>query len=146
MAGLGVGLAVAFWISIGSIVTRSAGTRPPLPSCRAVPLSDNTTAAIQTALSNVTLRYQAHRRHSVCLLWSFPKLIVSLSLPFSRPSGLKGFYSLSYMWYSAFNCFTVILIGLIISFLTGRRVLTHALCNPEPYKLLYNGSIYMFCI
>uniref|UniRef100_A0AAX7UYU8 Solute carrier family 5 member 6 n=1 Tax=Astatotilapia calliptera TaxID=8154 RepID=A0AAX7UYU8_ASTCA len=30
------------------------------------------------------------------------------------------FYSLSYMWYSGFNCTTVILIGLIISFLTGR--------------------------
>uniref|UniRef100_A0A3Q2ED62 Solute carrier family 5 member 6 n=1 Tax=Cyprinodon variegatus TaxID=28743 RepID=A0A3Q2ED62_CYPVA len=31
----------------------------------------------------------------------------------------RMFYSLSYMWYSAFNCLTVILIGLIISFLTG---------------------------
>uniref|UniRef100_A0A7N6FCR7 Solute carrier family 5 member 6 n=1 Tax=Anabas testudineus TaxID=64144 RepID=A0A7N6FCR7_ANATE len=41
------------------------------------------------------------------------------SLFFSHSSGLKSFYSLSYMWYSAFNCFTVIVIGLIISFLTG---------------------------
>ncbi|XP_038155542.1 solute carrier family 5 member 6 [Cyprinodon tularosa] len=51
----------------------------------------NATTAIQTALTNVT----------------------------SRPTGLQRFYSLSYMWYSAFNCLTVILIGLIISFLTG---------------------------
>ncbi|KAF1374560.1 hypothetical protein PFLUV_G00230360 [Perca fluviatilis] len=91
LAGLGAGLALAFWVGIGSIVTRSSSTRP-LPPCRAVLLSDNTTTAIHTALLNVTL---------------------------SRPSGLKRFYSLSYMWYSAFNCFTVILIGLIISFLTG---------------------------
>ncbi|XP_070835603.1 solute carrier family 5 member 6 isoform X1 [Chaetodon trifascialis] len=90
VAGLGAGLAVAFWVSIGSIVTRSSSTLPV--DCRAILLPDNTTAAIQTALSNATL---------------------------SRPSGLKRFYSLSYMWYSAFNCFTVILIGLIISFLTG---------------------------
>ncbi|KAG7510040.1 adhesion G-protein coupled receptor F3-like [Solea senegalensis] len=53
---------------------------------------NTTLSAIRTALSNVTV---------------------------SRPSGLKRFYSLSYMWYSAFNCFTVILIGLIISFITG---------------------------
>uniref|UniRef100_A0A3B4WG61 Solute carrier family 5 member 6 n=1 Tax=Seriola lalandi dorsalis TaxID=1841481 RepID=A0A3B4WG61_SERLL len=93
VAGLGAGLAVSFWVGIGSILTRSnTGTRPPVPDCRVMLLSDNTTAAIHTALSNVTM---------------------------SRPSGLKRFYSLSYMWYSAFNCFTVILIGLIISFLTG---------------------------
>ncbi|XP_071353577.1 solute carrier family 5 member 6 [Trachinotus anak] len=92
LTGLGAGLALAFWVGIGSILTRSPGTRAPVPDCRVVLLSDNTTAAIHTALSNVTL---------------------------SRPSGLQRFYSLSYMWYSAFNCFTVILIGLIISFLTG---------------------------
>uniref|UniRef100_A0A671WAH1 Sodium-dependent multivitamin transporter n=1 Tax=Sparus aurata TaxID=8175 RepID=A0A671WAH1_SPAAU len=92
LAGLGAGLAVAFWVGIGSIVTRSSGTKSLLPACGVVLLSDNTTTAIQTALGNVTL---------------------------SRPSGLKRFYSLSYMWYSAFNCSTVILIGLIISFLTG---------------------------
>ncbi|XP_053191878.1 solute carrier family 5 member 6 [Scomber japonicus] len=92
VAGLGAGLAVAFWVGIGSIITRSSGARLLPPDCRAMLLSDNTTAVIQTALSNVTL---------------------------SSPSGLKRFYSLSYMWYSGFNCCTVIIVGLIISFLTG---------------------------
>ncbi|CAK6966035.1 adhesion G protein-coupled receptor F4 [Scomber scombrus] len=92
LAGLGAGLAVAFWVGIGSIITRSSGARLLPPDCRAILLSDNTTAVVQTALSNVTL---------------------------SSPSGLKRFYSLSYMWYSAFNCLTVIIVGLIISFLTG---------------------------
>ncbi|KAK5603298.1 hypothetical protein CRENBAI_010763, partial [Crenichthys baileyi] len=86
VAGLVAGLAMAFWVGIGSIVTRISGTKSLPPSCHI-----NTTAVIQTALSNVT----------------------------SRPTGLQRFYSLSYMWYSAFNCSTVILIGLIISFLTG---------------------------
>uniref|UniRef100_A0A671N3Z6 Sodium-dependent multivitamin transporter n=1 Tax=Sinocyclocheilus anshuiensis TaxID=1608454 RepID=A0A671N3Z6_9TELE len=36
-----------------------------------------------------------------------------------RPAGLNGLYSLSYMWYSALNSSTVVLIGLIISFMTG---------------------------
>ncbi|XP_039992480.1 solute carrier family 5 member 6 [Xiphias gladius] len=92
LAGLGTGLVVAFWVGIGSIFTRSSGARPLPPDCGVILLSDNTTTAIHTALSNVTL---------------------------SRPSRLKSFYSLSYMWYSAFNCFTVILVGVIISFLTG---------------------------
>uniref|UniRef100_A0A3Q3EFB0 Sodium-dependent multivitamin transporter n=1 Tax=Labrus bergylta TaxID=56723 RepID=A0A3Q3EFB0_9LABR len=96
VAGLGAGLALSFWVGIGSIVTRSSGTRPLSPTCRAILLSDNTTTAMQTALSNVTL---------------------------SRPSGLKRFYSLSYMWYSAFSCFSVILTGLIISFITGWSLL-----------------------
>lgn len=37
----------------------------------------------------------------------------------SRPVGLNGLYSLSYMWYSALNSSTVVLIGLLISFMTG---------------------------
>ncbi|KAL3968587.1 MFS transporter (sodium-dependent inorganic phosphate cotransporter) [Sarotherodon galilaeus] len=85
LVGLCAGLVVAFWLGIGSILTRS--TRPLPLECSA-----NVTIAIQTAFNNITL---------------------------SQPSGLKRFYSLSYMWYSGFNCTTVILIGLIISFLTG---------------------------
>uniref|UniRef100_A0A8C3ALD5 Solute carrier family 5 member 6 n=1 Tax=Cyclopterus lumpus TaxID=8103 RepID=A0A8C3ALD5_CYCLU len=75
LAGLGTGLALAFWVGIGSIVARGSGARP-LPF---------------------------NRR----------------SLSSSRPSGLHRLYSLSYMWYSAFGCFTVILTGLVVSFLTG---------------------------
>ncbi|KAM9355881.1 solute carrier family 5 member 6 isoform 2-T5 [Pholidichthys leucotaenia] len=86
VAGLFIGLAVAFWVGIGSITMR-----PPTLDCGVILLPDNTTA-IQMAVSNVTQ---------------------------SKPSGLKRFYSLSYMWYSGFNCCTVILTGLIISFLTG---------------------------
>ncbi|XP_068436791.1 solute carrier family 5 member 6 isoform X1 [Clinocottus analis] len=92
LAGLGTGLALSFWIGIGSIVARGSGARPLPVGCGAVLLSDNATAAIHGALRNVTL---------------------------SRPSGLNRLYSLSYMWYSAFNCFTVILTGLVVSFLTG---------------------------
>uniref|UniRef100_A0A8C5E4Q6 Sodium-dependent multivitamin transporter-like n=1 Tax=Gouania willdenowi TaxID=441366 RepID=A0A8C5E4Q6_GOUWI len=64
VAGLAAGLVVAFWVGIGSIVTRTSSVS-------------------------------------------------------SATSGLKRFYSLSYMWYSGFSCITVIVIGLIISFLTG---------------------------
>ncbi|XP_075000798.1 sodium-dependent multivitamin transporter isoform X2 [Calonectris borealis] len=45
---------------------------------------------------------------------SFPPTPVSPS-----PTGLQKFYSLSYMWYSAHNSTTVILVGLLVSLLTG---------------------------
>ncbi|XP_028995194.1 solute carrier family 5 member 6 [Betta splendens] len=92
VVGLGAGLATSFWIGIGSIATHSSGTRPLPSNCIPVLLTNSATAAIQSALRNTTL---------------------------SHPSALKRFYSLSYMWYSAFNSFTVIIIGLIISFVTG---------------------------
>ncbi|XP_063602363.1 sodium-coupled monocarboxylate transporter 1-like [Penaeus indicus] len=37
------------------------------------------------------------------------------------PSGILGLYNLSYMWYSATGCFTVIVVGLVVSLLTGGR-------------------------
>lgn len=43
---------------------------------------------------------------------------------FSRPMGLQRFYSLSFMWYSALNSFTVVITGLVVSFLTGTESLT----------------------
>lgn len=39
-----------------------------------------------------------------------------------RPTGLQRFYSLSYLWYSAHNSTTVIVVGLIVSLLTGEAL------------------------
>ncbi|XP_068607830.1 sodium-dependent multivitamin transporter-like [Brachionichthys hirsutus] len=92
VTGLGAGLALAFWVGIGSIITRTSSPSPLPHGCRSSLLSANTTGSIQNALSDATL---------------------------SRLSGLQRFYSLSYMWYSGFSCVAVVLIGLVISFLTG---------------------------
>lgn len=54
MTGLGAGLIMAFWVGIGSIVTHSSYTKPLPPSCRYVLPSENMTAALQMAFSNVT--------------------------------------------------------------------------------------------
>uniref|UniRef100_A0A3P8UUE7 Sodium-dependent multivitamin transporter n=1 Tax=Cynoglossus semilaevis TaxID=244447 RepID=A0A3P8UUE7_CYNSE len=91
VAGLGAGVSMAFWVGIGAILTRTSGSKTQTLDCK-VTQSNDTAAAFQIALSNITL---------------------------SRPSGLKRLYSLSYMWYSAFNCIVVIVVGLLISFLTG---------------------------
>eukprot|EP00066_Takifugu_rubripes_P010611 XP_003978582.1 PREDICTED: sodium-dependent multivitamin transporter-like [Takifugu rubripes] len=97
LVGWGAGLVLTFWIGIGSIITKTSSTSL-LPSGCIPILSVNataaaaTTATLQAAFSNATK---------------------------SRPSALKRMYSLSYMWYSAFSCFSVITVGLIVSFLTG---------------------------
>ncbi|KAK5858022.1 hypothetical protein PBY51_011222 [Eleginops maclovinus] len=88
VAGLLSGLGLVFWVGVGSIVNRGAGTKTLPPSCRAA----NASAHLQEVLWNVTL---------------------------SRPSGLKRLYSLSYMWYSAFSCLSVVFVGLFVSFLSG---------------------------
>lgn len=45
-----------------------------------------------------------------------------LPLRLRRPTGLQRLYSLSYLWYSAHNSTTVIVVGLLVSLLTGERV------------------------
>ncbi|NWZ17819.1 SC5A6 protein, partial [Agelaius phoeniceus] len=51
------------------------------------------------------------------------------------PTGLQRFYSLSYMWYSAHNSTTVILVGLLVSLLTGECGLRGG-CRPTPAAAL----------
>ncbi|XP_019947487.2 solute carrier family 5 member 6a [Paralichthys olivaceus] len=92
LVGLFTGLAMAFWIGIGSFVMRmSASTSAPFLNTTALPLFDNMTTVMTT--------------------------LVTTAKP--RPTGVKALYSLSYMWYSAHNSTTVVVVGLIVSFLTG---------------------------
>ncbi|XP_067151007.1 sodium-dependent multivitamin transporter [Apteryx mantelli] len=94
VAGLAAGLAMAFWVGIGSLVQnmRAPGGAPP-PNSTAFPTANLTAGLAAT------------------LLPSTPAL--------QSPTGLQKFYSLSYMWYSAHNSTTVILVGLLVSLLTG---------------------------
>uniref|UniRef100_A0A3Q1CE29 Sodium-dependent multivitamin transporter n=1 Tax=Amphiprion ocellaris TaxID=80972 RepID=A0A3Q1CE29_AMPOC len=80
------GLAMAFWIGIGSFVMRMSGSTPVPPlNTTDLPLLENMTTTVMTTL----------------------------------PTGVEALYSLSYMWYSAHNSATVVVVGLIVSLLTG---------------------------
>ncbi|XP_022376059.1 sodium-dependent multivitamin transporter isoform X2 [Enhydra lutris kenyoni] len=94
IVGLLAGLIMAFWIGIGSIVSNMAsGMAPSPPNISSFSLPSNlTTVTMTTLMPSTTL---------------------------SKPTGLRHFYSLSYLWYSAHNSTTVIVVGLIISLLTG---------------------------
>ncbi|KAK6307568.1 hypothetical protein J4Q44_G00227160 [Coregonus suidteri] len=99
LVGLGSGLVMAFWVGIGSIVTRTSGGPAAVSqfNCTAIQLSGSITTAIGTVLNSTAVPTSTS----------------------SRPMGLQRFYSLSFMWYSALSSFTVVITGLIVSFLTG---------------------------
>ncbi|XP_068535258.1 sodium-dependent multivitamin transporter [Anas acuta] len=95
IVGLLAGLAMAFWVGIGSLVSSmgAAGGAPAANSTAPSP-DANLTATLATTLLTPTAAPQS-------------------------PTGLQKFYSLSYMWYSAHNSTTVIVVGLLVSLLTG---------------------------
>uniref|UniRef100_A0A3Q3B486 Solute carrier family 5 member 6a n=1 Tax=Kryptolebias marmoratus TaxID=37003 RepID=A0A3Q3B486_KRYMA len=91
--GLVAGLAMAFWVGIGSFVMRmSSSTTEPLLNTTALPLFGNMTSTVLTSI---------------------------VSTATAKPTGVEALYSLSYMWYSAHNSTTVVVVGLLVSLLTG---------------------------
>ncbi|TRY83520.1 hypothetical protein DNTS_016241 [Danionella cerebrum] len=94
--GLAAGLLMAFWVGIGGFFS---GIHYPV-----APLLNSTNTE---GGSNISTNVMA-----------------TVTDPNMRPGSLHDFYSLSYMWYSALNSSTVVLMGLVISFLTGPSKVT----------------------
>uniref|UniRef100_A0A672TEX2 Solute carrier family 5 member 6 n=1 Tax=Sinocyclocheilus grahami TaxID=75366 RepID=A0A672TEX2_SINGR len=90
--GLAAGLVMAFWVGIGGFLIRMPSSVQvlPLTSTNTVPATSENIPAVPAVIDAA-----------------------------SRPLGLNGLYSLSYMWYSTRNSSTVVLNGLVISFVTG---------------------------
>ncbi|XP_019740573.1 solute carrier family 5 member 6a isoform X1 [Hippocampus comes] len=108
LVGLAAGLAMAFWVGIGSFVMRMPASSAVSPLATVTPPPfENVTATVMTALVNATT-------------------------PKPRPTGVDALYSLSYMWYSAHNSATVVVVGLLVSLLTG----------PMKEKQLSPGTVY----
>uniref|UniRef100_A0A8C1D679 Sodium-dependent multivitamin transporter n=1 Tax=Cyprinus carpio carpio TaxID=630221 RepID=A0A8C1D679_CYPCA len=89
LVGLVSGLVMAFWIGIGSFLSRMSASALPVMNTTITPDVGNMTTALMTTLITSKPRFQA-------------------------------LYSLSYMWYSAHNSATVVVVGLLVSFLTGK--------------------------
>ncbi|XP_074392390.1 sodium-dependent multivitamin transporter isoform X3 [Zonotrichia albicollis] len=96
VVGLLAGLAMAFWVGIGSFLQSTArASGVPAANSTALPTVGNLSTVLATTLLPPT------------------------SAPPPSPTGLQRFYSLSYMWYSAHNSTTVIVVGVLVSLLTG---------------------------
>ncbi|XP_073788967.1 solute carrier family 5 member 6a isoform X1 [Danio rerio] len=104
LVGLASGLVMAFWIGIGSFVSRMSPSALPVINATIIPDVGNMTTAVMTTLTTTK----------------------------PRPSGVQALYSLSYMWYSAHNSATVVVVGLVVSYLTG----------PWKEKDLNPGTVY----
>ncbi|XP_066524764.1 solute carrier family 5 member 6 isoform X2 [Hoplias malabaricus] len=109
VAGLIAGLVISFWVGTGGFVTQMSTNITVHPyNCTYTTTEENTTiATVTTILTTVTSEQ-------------------------SKPAGLHGIYSLSYMWYSALNSSVVVFIGLLVSFITG----------PMKKKDLRTGTVY----
>ncbi|XP_072000096.1 sodium-dependent multivitamin transporter [Engystomops pustulosus] len=94
VSGLLAGLLMAFWIGIGSFVDRMASAASPALNATMGPDLGNVTTTVMTTL-------------------------MASSTAAKSLSGLKRFHALSYMWYSAHNSTTVVIVGIIVSLLTG---------------------------
>ncbi|XP_056669151.1 sodium-dependent multivitamin transporter isoform X4 [Monodelphis domestica] len=91
--GLLAGLIMAFWIGIGNMVSNmTSKIVVPPPNGTGLPSYRNMTIVTVTTLMPFTV---------------------------SQPTGIQRFYNLSYLWYSAHSSTTVIIMGLLVSLLTG---------------------------
>ncbi|KAF7704521.1 solute carrier family 5 member 6 isoform X2 [Silurus meridionalis] len=118
VTGLVAGLIIAFWIGIGGFVAQM--------SCTATWCPHNVTYPVSTG--NMTMT-------------TVTSLIPAATPKPSKPDGLYGFYSLSYMWYSALNSTVVILIGLLVSLITGpmkKRDVTEGTVYPLLNNICFN--------
>ncbi|RLV85270.1 hypothetical protein DV515_00016134 [Chloebia gouldiae] len=120
IVGLLAGLAMAFWIGIGSFLQSWGAKGVPPANSTTLPTMGNLSTVLATTLLPPTTappRWDGGLG-SGCAGWggaaASPPDPVSPS-----PTGLQRFYSLSYMWYSAHNSTTVILVGVLVSLLTG---------------------------
>uniref|UniRef100_UPI00358E755E sodium-dependent multivitamin transporter-like isoform X2 n=1 Tax=Myxine glutinosa TaxID=7769 RepID=UPI00358E755E len=104
LSGLLVGLVVALWLGIGSIMYQaSLPTIQPDISHYCLNVTPSTLLNYTTGFTSAT-----------------PPLINSTTAaPSDGAVGLAKFYTLSYMWYAGFNGSIVVVVALIISFFTG---------------------------
>ncbi|KAM9465861.1 solute carrier family 5 member 6 isoform 1-T2 [Clarias gariepinus] len=96
VTGLAAGLIMAFWVGIGGFLAQMSSTATGHPHNGSYPV----------ATENMTFT-------------TMSSILTPAINKTSKPVGLHGLYSLSYMWYSALNSTVVVLIGLLVSLITG---------------------------
>ncbi|XP_076438939.1 sodium-coupled monocarboxylate transporter 1-like [Babylonia areolata] len=94
-----LGLAFPMWISIG------AYNLPPTPN----PLPFPTNGCVSVNASDTT----------TILMTPLTSTVSTTPAPIVEPSGIELLYTVSYLWYPSIGVATVIIVGLVISFITG---------------------------
>ncbi|XP_067824585.1 sodium/iodide cotransporter isoform X2 [Heptranchias perlo] len=101
-SGLAAGFAISLWVSIGGILY------PPTPQIMGVlPLNINSCPALN--ISNSTVNGSAGLLDKVA----------QTSGPMERSTIADEFYALSYLYYGVLGTLTTVIVGIVVSYLTG---------------------------
>ncbi|PVD36488.1 hypothetical protein C0Q70_03472 [Pomacea canaliculata] len=98
-----LGLALPLWISIGAYNLPGSPSRLKFPT-------DNCTVA-NTTISNMTTIFTT--------LTTMNSTVTTLAPATSEVTGIDKLYTISYLWYPSIGTATVVVVGLIVSFITG---------------------------
>ncbi|KAK3582707.1 hypothetical protein CHS0354_013059 [Potamilus streckersoni] len=122
-AGLICSLILMFWIGIGTQILKPAIPKSPLDLSQCN-WNLTTTAASVTSLVNISSTTVSSMIYSTMELTHNATLAISTAAISSSAEVEHGplykLYTLSYIWYSATAVLTTVVIGLIVSFVTGR--------------------------
>ncbi|KAL8584030.1 hypothetical protein ACOMHN_022370 [Nucella lapillus] len=92
-----LGLAIPLWISIGAYNLPTSPYTLPFPTNGCAPIT-NTTTSLMTTLSTT---------------------VATTPTPPEELSGIDLLYTVSYLWYPSIGVAIVIIVGLLVSFITG---------------------------
>ncbi|XP_063294360.1 sodium-coupled monocarboxylate transporter 2-like isoform X2 [Pelobates fuscus] len=104
LGGLFTGYIMSFWVGIGGFIY-------PAPPSKTLPLPLSTA---QCVLANLT-------SNTTAITSTFLPITLSPATAPARSVLEDNWYSISYLYYSAVGCLSCIIIGLLISFVTGRE-------------------------
>lgn len=138
VSGMAFAIALGFWLKIGSIVYPPIIDDPPLFIDQCPVVLENVTDIATTLSFEAVSAAQAS---------------ISESVVGGRP-GIAKLYSISYAYYCPFTCFSTILVGTIISFLTREKDVpavdpklispwanSFCCCLPRRWRVVLNGGI-----
>ncbi|XP_039605281.1 sodium-coupled monocarboxylate transporter 1 [Polypterus senegalus] len=110
LVGLFTGLILTLWVGIGAQIY------PPLPE---------KTNPLHLSTAGCVFNYTEPPTHSTALPWSSDITATMGSLDQHRPGIADTWYSLSYLYFCPVGTLTALLLGLIVSLLTGGRKQKH---------------------
>ncbi|CAL4090032.1 unnamed protein product [Meganyctiphanes norvegica] len=120
--GMITGLVLTFWIGVGAQVSKAYGQMPSVAKPINIDGCGFNNITSNTAYETIDATETAEP-----------------DFDYGEPLGI---YKLSYMWYSATGCFTVIIVGMIVSAITGLKDVRNV--NPQtlsPGFLLFKNFI-----
>ncbi|UYV61443.1 hypothetical protein LAZ67_1004869 [Cordylochernes scorpioides] len=115
--GLLAGLSFSFWVAIGAFLYKT----PPIPKPTSV-----IGCATDQLLANATSSFFRMARNA-----SVPEVVKKVEVP--------SVYRLSYMWYSAIGCVVVVVVGLLVSLVTGNSPFHSLVTGNSPFHSLVTG-------